>query len=59
MERFCKDSRDHAIKIINYEEKEMIPSTDKLSYEMQKVCCICNKEFSTDENDKNAFKIYH
>ena len=29
MERFCKDLRDHAIKIINYEEKEMIPPTDK------------------------------
>ena len=59
MERFCKDLRDHAIKIINYEEKEMIPPTDKQSYEKQKVCCICKKEFSTDENDKNAFKIYH
>ena len=29
MERFCKDLRDHAMKIINYEEKEMIPPTDK------------------------------
>ena len=28
MERFCKDLRDHAIKM-NYEEKEMIPVTDK------------------------------
>ena len=28
MERFCKDLRDHAIKM-NYEEKEMIPLTDK------------------------------
>ena len=39
MERFCKDLRDHAMKIINYEEKEMIPLTDKenKSYEKQKV----------------------
>ena len=29
MERFCKDLRDHAMKIINYEEKQMIPPTDK------------------------------
>ena len=29
MERFCKDLRDHAMKIINYEEKEIIPITDK------------------------------
>ena len=27
MERFCKDLNEHATKIINYEKKEMIPST--------------------------------
>ena len=61
MERFCKDLRDHAMKIINYEEKEMIPLSDKetKSYEKKKVCCICKKEFSTDENDKNTFELYH
>ena len=61
MERFCKDLRDHAMKIINYEEKEMIPLTDKenKSYEKQKICYIWKKEFCTDENDKNAFKLYH
>ena len=60
MGRFCKGLRDHAMKIINYEEKEMIPLTDKenKSYEKQKVCYICKKEFSTDENDKNVFKLY-
>ena len=49
------------MKIINYEEKEMIPLTDKetKSYEMQKVCYICKKEFSSDENDKKTFKLYH
>ena len=61
IERFCKELREHAIKIIDYEKKEMIPLTDKenKSYEKQKVCYICKKEFSTDENDKNAFKLYH
>ena len=61
MEKFCKDVRNHAMKIINYEEKEMIPLTDKETkpYEKQKVCYICKKEFSTDENDKNTFKLYH
>ena len=29
------------------------------SYEKKKFCYICKKEFSTDENDKNAFKLYH
>ena len=39
----------------------MIPLNDKEteSYEKQKVCYICKKEFSTDKNDKNAFKLYH
>ena len=38
----------------------MIQLTDKKnkSYEKQKVCYICKKEFSTDENDKNVFKLY-
>ena len=60
MERFCKGLRDHAMKIINYEEKEMIPLTDKenKSHEKQKVCYICKKEFSADENGKNEFKLY-
>ena len=26
---FCKDLGDHAVKIINYQKKEMIPLTDK------------------------------
>ena len=49
------------MKIIDYEENEMILLTDKekKSYEKQKVCYICKKEFSTDENDKNAFELYH
>ena len=54
MERFCKDLRDHAMEIINYKEKEMILLTDEenKSYEKKKVCYICKREFSTDENDK-------
>ena len=39
----------------------MILLTDKENkfYEKQKVCYICKKEFSTDEKDKNEFKLYH
>ena len=42
MERLCKDLKDHATKIINYEKKEMIPLTDEenKSYKKQKVCYI-------------------
>ena len=37
--------------LLTYEENK--------SYEAQKVCYICKKEFNTDKNDKNAFKLYH
>ena len=52
MESFIKDLGDHSMKIINCEEQEMIPLTDKenRSYEKKKVCYICKKEFSTDKN---------
>ena len=58
---FCKRLRDHVMKIINYEEKEMILLTDKenKSYEKQKAFYIWKKELSTGENDKNVFKLYH
>ena len=62
MEKFCNNLREHAMKIIDYEKKEMIlPLTDKenKSYEKQKVCYTCKKDISTDENDKNEFKLYH
>ena len=56
MERFCKDLRDHAMKINNYEENKMIPLTDK---EKQKICYICINEFSADEDYTNAIKLYY
>ena len=39
----------------------MIPLADKnnKSYGKEKNCYICKKEFDTDENDKNAFKLYN
>ena len=39
----------------------MIPLTDKenKSYEKQKVCHICQKEFGTNKNDKNTFELHH
>ena len=29
MENFCEDSREHAMRIVNYEKKEMAPLTDE------------------------------
>ena len=48
------------MKIINHEEKEMIPLIDEenKSYEEQKVCCICKKEISDDDDDNDDKKRY-
>ena len=53
MEKFCKDLEEHATKIINYEEKEMIPLTkeEEKIHSRQKKCYICKKRFSTDDNN--------
>ena len=59
MKKFCKDLREHATKIINYEKKEMITLTKKeeKKHNKQKVYHICRKEFNTDDNDKKYHKV--
>ena len=59
MKKFCKDLREHATKVINYEKKEMIPLTKKeeKKHNKQKVCYICRKEFNIDDNDKKWHKV--
>ena len=46
IEKLCKKLKDHAMKIIKYKEKEMIPLTDEenKSYEKQEICHICKKK---------------
>ena len=53
MEKFWKDLRDHAMKIINHKKmKEIIlTNEEKESYEKQKNCYICKKEFCTDKKN--------
>ena len=55
IEKLCKKLKEHAMKIINYEEKEMIPLTDEenKSYEGQESCHIYKGKFCTDEDDEN------
>ena len=54
MKMFCKDLKDQATKIINYEKKE-IPLTDKEKekHENKKICCICEQEFVLIKIKKN------
>ena len=51
MKKFCKDLREHATKIINYEKKKMIPLTkeEKIHYNEQEICYIRKKEFDTSD----------
>ena len=58
MKKFCKDLREHATKIINYEKKDMIPLTKKEEENYNNynlVCYICKKEF--DASDKKHHKV--
>ena len=57
MKKFCEDLREHAMKIINYEKKKMIPLTteEKIYHNKQKICYICKKEF--DISNKKHHKV--
>ena len=58
IEKSCKDLKELGTEIINFEEKEMIPLTNKeiKSYEKQKVCHIRKKKFCYDGNNEKEFK---
>ena len=55
IEKLCQKLKEHAMKIINYKEKEMIPLTDKenKSDEGQEVCHMCKRKFRLGKNDEN------
>ena len=60
MERFSKDVKQHTTKIIIYEKKNaMIPLIDEenKSYKQQKICYICKKGFSTDNDNKKYHEV--
>ena len=60
IKKFCGNLKKLATKIINFEEKEMIPLTDNENkfYEEQKECHICQKGFCYDKNEEKKFKLY-
>ena len=57
MKKFCKDLREHATKIINYEKKIMISLTteEKIYHNEQEICYICKKEF--DNSYKKHYQV--
>ena len=60
IKRFCSDIKELETKIINFKPKEMMPLTDNENnyYEEQTECCMFQKEFCCDKNQKMKFKLY-
>ena len=58
-ETVCNDLKENATKIINHEKKEMIALTDEenKSYKKQKVCYVCKRRFSTDNDNEKYHKV--
>ena len=61
IEKLCKKLKEHAMKITNYEEKEMIPLTyeENKSFKEREACHICEEKFciNNDENYKIKRKV--
>ena len=57
MKKFCRDLKEHATRIRNYEKKKIIPLTteEKINYNDQQICYICKKEF--EKSDKKHHKV--
>ena len=55
IEKLGKKLKERAMKIINYEKKEMIPLTkeENQSYKNQEACHICEEKFCMDKDDEN------
>ena len=54
IEKLCKKLKEYAMKIINYEEKEIIlTGEENRSYKEQEVCHMCKKKFCTNEDDED------
>ena len=59
LKTFCDDLKEHVNRIINFEMKPMTPlsAEEKESYENQRLCHICEKEFFTDKYNKKEYKL--
>ena len=58
MQKFSLYLGNIFVKLINYQQKPMIPLTDSemVLHDSQKVCFLCTKEFCTDKNNKKEYK---
>ena len=58
MENFCRDLREHGMRIVNYEKREMMPLIDEEneSCEKQNVCYIYKKISANDYDNYNKYQ---
>ena len=57
IKKFCKDLREHAMKIINYESKRMFSLKTEEKIIINKIICyICKKEFNNDDKKQQKVK---
>ena len=57
MRRFCKDLKDHAIKIIDFKKKDMIPLTkEEKDNNKENICHICKKELNNDTTESSSLE---
>ena len=49
MKKFCESSREHAVKMINFEKKKIVLLTkeQREPYEKATICYICKKRVQT------------
>ena len=55
IEKLCEKLKEREMKIISYEEKEMIPLTKEENkiYKQQEASHICKEKFCMDKDDEN------
>ena len=60
IKKFCKELKEICTRIVNYEQQEMVPLTDKEKeyYEWQKKCYICQKKVLLLQQQKKRFINY-
>ena len=59
MKRFCENLRERVLRIINCGKKKIIPLTkeERKAHRWAKICYICKKEFTTDNDDRKTYKV--
>ena len=62
MKNYCKDLRDHVMKLSNWKRLKMLPLTekgDKSVIYVQKLCFICKNKFSSDIKIRWKVRNHH